>query len=328
VTEPSPGQTSIQESSTSESNLIPIAEPPIPPPAIALNYAEVRHERSREVGENPVAWRELRKPSFARSWKRWVFLGVTGGILLWIYYLAIENLWQPNQDVHTLFLALYYTALLGCGCVVSASIVAQEKGADTWALLLTTPLSGRQILLGKLLGVARRLIPFLALPIAHCILFAGFGVISITACLSCVAVMLAFPLIWIVSGLALSLLFRNPTTAVIVNLALPLALYVGVPLTLQLVSYLVFDEYLLDLSSLYQPWFYLDKSLDAFEHSMSWGKNSTVSFRPFGRAARISGLDFLAVLVTIIFLHACGAFLLFRLLCKRFDWITGRTGTR
>ena len=62
--------------------------------------------------------------------------------------------------------------------MLSATAIAQEKESDTWTLLLTTPLTGRAIVWGKVLGVYKRLAWPAALILTHFLAFTLFGVIT------------------------------------------------------------------------------------------------------------------------------------------------------
>jgi len=177
-------------------------------------------------------WREVRKPILARTWQRWTVAGVVVGLLLVTYigFTAADGL--TERYVHVGYAWVFYTLLTLVLCVLSGTAIAQEKESDTWTLLLATPTSARQIIYGKLAGIIARLGWPLALISVHLLIFSIGGVISFRAALLALWVMVTFNSIWIATGLYLSLRVTKVTTAVIVNLLLPVLLYGGLSLAL------------------------------------------------------------------------------------------------
>jgi ABC-type transport system involved in multi-copper enzyme maturation permease subunit len=111
------------------------------------------------IGDQPMIWKE----AFAGTAKTrlgiigWLAMiaivtTVMGFILYWFWYAL-------NHDVPRQFTELLYgmSAFIGSGLLLmaaarSASLITVEKERDTWVSLLSTPLSGGEIIGGKLVG--------------------------------------------------------------------------------------------------------------------------------------------------------------------------------
>jgi hypothetical protein len=200
--------------------------------------------RRRDVSDHPVLWRELRRPLMARRWQRTVGTVICSLMLLWTYSaIGFEN-GLNREDTQIGYALVFHTLLMLLTCVLAATAIAQEKEGDQWTVLLASPLSGSAIIWGKALGVARRMVWPTALAAAHFFVFRAFGVITQPTFLMVLTVLITFNLIWIATGVALSLRCRKVTVAVIVNLALPVVLYGVVALLLTVAGYVVYDALL------------------------------------------------------------------------------------
>ena len=227
----------------------------------SLQYAaagtSMSFAKSRVVGDNPVLWRETHQ-SFGRQ--RWaqITVGVIAVFLLGLSYWSLWSLLGRSESQYP-FAFVFHSILLLLALVFSASAISHEREADTWDLLLTTPLSGRKIIGGKLLGVLRRLAPLFGVITLH---FVGFGVLGNFSVLSAMLVLLtmvSFTLPWIACGLALSLWSGRATTAVVTNLGAALFVYAGLPLVLSIADAMPRNR---SFFWLYQPYFNLGSAID------------------------------------------------------------------
>jgi ABC-type transport system involved in multi-copper enzyme maturation permease subunit len=127
----------------------------------------IRHARRpiRRVKGPPVVWKELRT-SVWEFRKRlllnaflWIVIGTSFGALLVPTSVGLGSLWVP--------IALLQGLLILRLAVAAAGTVTREKEAQTWPILLTTPLGDREIVKGKAVAVFREnewlLLPLLAL---------------------------------------------------------------------------------------------------------------------------------------------------------------------
>ena len=124
-------------------------------------------------------------------------------------------------------LAMLFTVTLPATCITS------EKESRAWPILLGTTLNDNQILFGKFLGQIRRCLPAWTLMFGHIILFILFGIIH----------PIALPMMmisaWIIifccaTGIYFSARFKHTTTAVIMNFALGIFLWLLIPFILLL----------------------------------------------------------------------------------------------
>ncbi len=241
------------ESSTGVAPLEPISmPPPLPVPAIPLDdrggtlplhrpiqvmpYSSPpiapysRRLQVRDVSDNPVAWRELRRPLFTKRWQK-IVGGALPLVLLLVTYISVigvESSALGKVDLQIGY-AIGFCALLSLLiCVIAATTIAGEKESDTWTLLLATPLSARGIVLGKLAGIARRLAWPVGFVIGHFFLFTVTGVIPLPTFLFIIWVLITFNSLWVATGLYFSLKFQKVTFAVIINLLMPVIAYLAV----------------------------------------------------------------------------------------------------
>ena len=140
---------------------------------------------ARQVGTNPIAWREsvARGKTLTAIVARWGFvgLGVTIGLtLIGLYHAGV---WTPAS------LQLAVTAVLSGEIVIialialnmSATAVTREREDGTLDLILTTPLQPGPYLAGKLRGLIQYLLPLILVPtltigfLAVYVLGKGFG---------------------------------------------------------------------------------------------------------------------------------------------------------
>ena len=135
--------------------------------------------RVRYVGHNPIAWREAsaRNATPTKIVLRWTFIAL--GLLWGLGIVIAAHNGSLNASDFRLLLLATVGAELGVVFLIAinmaASAVAREREDGTLDLLLTTPLSQRAYLTGKLRGMIAYLLPMLAVPIGS-IAIAGLWV--------------------------------------------------------------------------------------------------------------------------------------------------------
>lgn len=305
----------------------PEAASPIPPP---LEYEKPKRfdrpaKARRSVSDWPVLWYELRRPLLARTWQR-VFATTVTLALLGLGYLALAaNNELDDDDTQIGFAFIFHGLLFLISIVLSATAIANEKESDTWTLLIATPISGATLVFGKLVGVLRRMMwPFL-LMVAHFCLFVVGGVLSPWALFIAVWIILTFTLPWIASGLYFSLRCKRVTTAVVLNLLLPVAIYGIVPLVLLAIDsftrtpgYRPRNYDLPELVMYYIPWYYLGEGMDKFDWNVNWSRliwmpGGQVSLQEFLIYIFIAGLIQVGLSITVLWWMSA-----------RFDRMVGR----
>ncbi|MDB5299562.1 MAG: hypothetical protein JWO87_1225, partial [Phycisphaerales bacterium] len=191
---------------------------------------------TRMVSDNPILWREVRRPLFNSAWQRVVGLCVTIGVVLVVYAVQANGDAFRDRHVQNVYACVFTGLMAVLALVISATAIAQEKEGDTWTLLLATPVSGRTIVWGKAFGVLRRLLGPALLITLHFLLFTIVGVISVRAFLVILWAMFSFNSVWVATGVYFSLRCRKVTVAVIVNLLLAIGTYVVLPGILAVIS--------------------------------------------------------------------------------------------
>ena len=153
--------------------------------------------------------------------------------LILTYVLCFDVL--DESFVHVMYALIFLLIGMICTAVLSATSITTEKESRSWPILLATPLSDWDIIIGKAIGTFRRCLPIWLLLTGHLLLFVLLGFIHPVVLFH--VGMLVF---WIVvfftgSGLYFSARFKRTTTAVVMNLALGLILWLGIPLLTALV---------------------------------------------------------------------------------------------
>ena len=131
----------------------------------------------RAVWNNPVAWREARTRASAGRLIRWVIVlaGFAGPLALFVDHLSGG---LDAVDVPPLAAALImvqFALALVIATNTAATSMTKEKEAKTMDLLLTTPLSSKYILWGKLRGLVSFAIPLLIGPVIVLLLFGVYS---------------------------------------------------------------------------------------------------------------------------------------------------------
>ena len=135
-----------------------------------LGARGARNRPPRHVGNNPVAWREstARASSPAKILARWAF--ICTGILWGLGIVAAYHGGSMSpSSFRILVAATIWTEVLIITLVavnLSATAISREREDGTLDLLLTTPLTPKQYLGGKIRGLITFLLPLTAVPVA------------------------------------------------------------------------------------------------------------------------------------------------------------------
>ncbi len=218
-------------------------------PGAALSHEPVlhiAHRDQREVGDQPVLWREVRQPVFAKRRHLFIAIAAVIGLLTLIFYMGRHSPVEAMQVALGITLVL---ALLGSAVLTTGSI-GTERDSQTWEVLLTTSLTAHEIVWGKFLGILRRqlIVPALG---AVFILLLGVGIfrgvhpaeILLWLCHTC------GPLFFLsATGVFFSLLCRKSTSAAVWNLLLAIVLWGVFPAVVGIVCYPI-ERYFLQQSN-------------------------------------------------------------------------------
>jgi ABC-type transport system involved in multi-copper enzyme maturation permease subunit len=128
---------------------------------------------------------------------------------------------------------LYLWTFLGLGILftitASATVISAERERGSWPVLLVTPLTNRDILLGKLVGVLRRCGPIWLPLLAYLVAFTCAGIFYPWAVVQGTLILLAVVLFLAATGFYCSGRFGKTTDAVTANLVLIGALWCVIP---------------------------------------------------------------------------------------------------
>lgn len=298
---------------------------PPPLPEIAADSPGTAPSRPRAtVRDNPVLWREIRRPMLARPWQRVVATTLVL-LVLFLSYIAFAGVNAiADRDIQIGYAFAMTTLLLLIVVVLSATAIATEKESDTWTTLIASPLSGRSIVWGKFRGVLRRLRWPLILIGVHFALFTVGGVIDVRALIVILLTSTIFLMPWVATGLYFSLRCARPTTAVVLNLLMPLIAYILAPMALYAVDSLHEPIDRADWSEAvmyYLPYYYENI---AIERLSAMGNHGVETFRlPIsGKTFPIDSLLPLTLFVGGLLLAVTAALL--AITVRRFDRIVGR----
>jgi ABC-type transport system involved in multi-copper enzyme maturation permease subunit len=189
--------------------------------------------RIRQVSDRPVLWREVRQSAFGSRRKFLVILGLTVAVLLFLYArfgLREEGVHHSIAIIGAIFVVLH-------GAFMTVGGISSERDARTWDVLLTTPLTARQIILGKFLGTLRAQWFLPAVVHAHLALAVIVGAVSPIVFLHLPLIYLGPAVLLSATGVLLSLFFRKGTVAASCNLGIMLALYAASWLIVALIAW-------------------------------------------------------------------------------------------
>jgi ABC-type transport system involved in multi-copper enzyme maturation permease subunit len=274
--------------------------------------------RARDVSDQPVLWRELRRPLMAKSWQTLVGAAASVVLLLVTYVVLVGDGLLDEEWSHAGYAWMFNLVVWLLTAVLAATAIAQEKESDTWTLLLTTPLSGNSIVWGKVLGLYRRLLWPGALIVTHFLAFTIAGVVDWEALALAVWVIFSFNSIWVATGIYLSLRCRKVTFAVIVNLLLAVGLYLVVFFVLLVMAELSRAHDLPLMVGWYLPYYYLGEGITT--EWMSWG--SEIARLP--NNLPVTGNVFMMTVFVVGMIHLAAAVMLLQATAAAFDKVVGR----
>jgi len=192
----------------------------------------------KRVQGPPVIWRELRAPFIRGVDNRNSRIGLAATILaLLLTYLPSQIGGYLDENFTHISYALLFVFLGAVlNVVFSATRITIEKESQTWPLLLLTPLSDWDILLGKAISAFRRCLPIWGLLAGHMIFFTLVGYIHPVAFFH-LLILVAWLTCFITgAGLYFSARLRHTTAAVVANFALVLGLWAVGPIIIGLLS--------------------------------------------------------------------------------------------
>ena len=224
--------------------------------------ARARLSGSRDVGDQPVLWRELAQPLIRRPVGMTLALLVIVGFTAWVYVVSID---EPAAA--TLITTMVFTVIMLLqGAAATTSGIAGERDAKTWDTLLSTPLTARRIIHGKFVGALKSMWLMPSVVMANLILVNVIpGRLEPRAVLHILMVLPGPLLLLAASGTYLSLVSksaakagtRNTIFAILIWGAVPLVagilVAVGDSMGWPLLSSRGFAEHVIDVTVAYNP---------------------------------------------------------------------------
>jgi ABC-type transport system involved in multi-copper enzyme maturation permease subunit len=260
-----------------------------------LSRSTSRH--IKPVKGPPIIWKEMitlwiknfRIGAILTSFLAVLFLVV-------VYGYCLYKDWLGHEEAHIAFILVYFFFGLLRTASSAATSITSEKEAQTWPILLITPLTERQIVFGKIIGSCLGGWAFWFLLAAHVVVFSLAGCIPTAAILPLSLLVISSMLLVSTVGVFFSSCFKRSSISASVNLILLLGFTAPVccpsPLPTYLVSPLFAAIMILGVTG---GWSGIERP---FRHTHGWDW--------FG-AFLISGLA-LVVLVVIYLSLALGAF--------------------
>ena len=277
------------------------------------------------VFDNPVLWREVRQPLLAKRWQRVVAIVATLGMLGLSYLSLAMDHSLDRWDTQIPYAFGLTTLLLLIGIVLSATAIATEKESDTWTTLLMSPLSGHAIVWGKFRGILRRLRwPYLLMA-GHFTLFMLCGTMTFVAWAVVLFTAAIYGLPWVATGIYLSLRCTRVTTAVVLNLLVPLFFYAAVPMGLAAYSSRIDPNVYHNWGELvcyYLPYYYQDMAIERMRVHNNFGH---ASLPLSGTEVPVETILWLCIAAGVVL--AGTAALVMTVIGARFDKIVGRAAS-
>lgn len=137
--------------------------------ALGLGASGADSRPPRMVWMNPIAWREAaaRQATLPKIFMRWAFIasGVLWGLglILYYHYSGLSHSAFRYALLVTVWTEIAVIVLIAIN--TSATAISREREDGTLDLLLTTPITPKDYLNGKLRGLISYLSPLLAVPI-------------------------------------------------------------------------------------------------------------------------------------------------------------------
>ncbi len=184
--------------------------------------------RVPRVWNRPVLWRECRSPLFKSRLQKIIAFIAISCVLAWSYYKG-DPFDEPMLHIAFMFGCLVFQIFVSA--VASTSVITMEKQADSWAILLCTPVAAHTILFDKLFGVIKRTcLPFVFITV-HSLYFAVNApkVYPMETAIQVILIVFTAMIFVSTTGIIFSLLLKRSLSAVTMNLALILGIWAALP---------------------------------------------------------------------------------------------------
>jgi len=188
----------------------------------------------------PVIWKEMVN-LWIKSSRLWAILTTILAILIlaFIYGYCGYMDFLGRQETHIVFILIYFFFGSLRTATSAATSITSEKEAQTWPILLTTPLAEKTIISGKIIGSCLAGWAFWLLLIAHIAVFGTAGCIPPAAVLPLGLLIVSSMFLVSTIGVFLSSCFKRSSISASINLILFLGFTAPVCCPSPLPSFLV-----------------------------------------------------------------------------------------
>jgi ABC-type transport system involved in multi-copper enzyme maturation permease subunit len=191
----------------------------------------------RTVTGNAVIWKELQNPILKRRKLRHGFYCLLGIIVYGLVFLLLGILLLTGSlDTVILFAMFLGAAAILFTAIFSAEAITGEKEMRSWPILLTTPLTGKQILFGKFFGIIKRSFVFWFIFIAFWLILVYVRLASPLGVWHACILVEIYLLIY-ATGVFSSILFQRTTTAVLYTAVLLGVFWLSCPMYWMVMRY-------------------------------------------------------------------------------------------
>lgn len=175
----------------------------------------------RPVKGPPIIWKEMINLWIKNSRLRVVLTSILAVLILaFVYGYCAYADFLGHEETHIAFILVYFFFGLFRTATSAATSITSEKEAQTWPILLTTPLTEKQIVFGKIIGSCLGGWAFWLLLAAHVIVFSLTGLISPAAILPLSLLIISSMLLVSAVGVFFSSCFKRNSISASVNLIL------------------------------------------------------------------------------------------------------------
>lgn len=134
----------------------------------------------RDIKWPPIIWREVANPLLKQNRIGYVFgIGLAVTLLIAAYGLCIYFGVLTSPGTQIVFALIYYFIALVRTSTFASTSITSEKESRTWPILLTSPLTGKEISFQKIIGSCLRAWPYWSLLVTHLFVFILLGTISV-----------------------------------------------------------------------------------------------------------------------------------------------------
>lgn len=206
------------------------------------NGLDERSRRARRVWANPVAWREAVTKGSAASSRlvrySYLAIGSAAAIALLVAHRsgAFTTVAEARAWLSGIVIIEFTTVML-MAVNTAATAITRERESNTMELLLSTPLTSRYIIWGKLRGLVSFTIPLLAVPVATVLLMAindllttGRPVVYWASVFSLPPLLIVYSALVCMLGLQMSLKSKGSVQAVLTTVGITVVVGFGLGL--------------------------------------------------------------------------------------------------